>query len=81
MKTYAPPWRKVKTVALPGDEESVLSWLISQAVKRDGRLNPQELTTVLCTNQQLVYGMDTCFSEWCPNCGGFQWKDRTGQLW
>lgn len=84
MRTRAPYGRKMTTLPLPGESESVLSWLISQAVKRDSRLNREELGTVLCTRQQIVYGLDFCLLDVCPYCGGYgarttEYEDPNGR--
>lgn len=35
-------WKPTETLWLPGDKESVFDFEYRRAVKRDGRLNPQE---------------------------------------
>lgn len=71
MRTHPPRWRKVRTLALPGESDSVLAWLISQAIKRDSRLNREELGMLLCARQQYVYGIKYCLLDVCPYCGGY----------
>lgn len=46
MKETLPPGEKVTILALPGDEDSVVDWLIGQAIRRDDRLTWRERMTL-----------------------------------
>ncbi|MGW0682927.1 hypothetical protein ACWD2L_06135 [Streptomyces sp. NPDC002754] len=75
-----PRGRRIKTLALPGDEKDILAALIAQAIKRDNRFNAEERNTLLCVNQRLIYRLNTCIAEYCPICGGFVWDGQTPLL-
>lgn len=74
MRERAPYWRKIETVALPGDEADILAHDIARAIRRDARLNPEEYYAKLCIAQQLQYGLDFCFIEGCPDCDTPAWE-------
>lgn len=80
VREHPPRWRRIKTLALPGDEDAILDALIRQAIKRDSRFTPEERNTLLCGEQRLRWGIDTCMLEFCPTCGGFVWDSRTPLL-
>ncbi|OII61156.1 hypothetical protein BJP40_06415 [Streptomyces sp. CC53] len=62
--------RRIRDLALPGDDDGVLDYLIRQAVRRDGRFSALERIVYGCTAFQLQHGLDFCMMIDCPNCGG-----------
>lgn len=80
MREHPPRWRRIEILPLPGDEEDILAALIRQAIKRDNRLNRDEREAVMCVQQRLRYGLNTCIAEYCRVCGGFVWDGQTPLL-